>query len=54
MGNSGVRTEAEREKVQKVQNELSEVGDRMQAMREKLPREYDAHGWVWLFLRKPS
>jgi hypothetical protein len=51
MGDSRVRTEAKREKIQK---ELSEVGDRMQAMREKLPREYDTHGWVWLFLRKPS
>jgi hypothetical protein len=51
MGNSRVRTESEREKVQ---NELSEVGDRMQAMRKKLPRESDTHGWVWLFLRKPS
>lgn len=50
MGNSRVRTEAEQKKVQEA---LREVGDRMQAMREKLPREYDTHGWVWLFLRKP-
>ena len=39
----------EREKVQK---EFGEVSQQMWKLREKLPPEYDNHGWVWLFLRK--
>jgi hypothetical protein len=48
-GASRVRTAADREKLQK------EMGPLLQKMRElqaKLPREYEEHGWVWLFLRQ--
>jgi hypothetical protein len=48
MGESRVRTQSEQEKVQK---ELGEVGEQMQLLQDKLPREYETHGWVWLFLR---
>jgi hypothetical protein len=43
----------EKEERDKVIKELNEVGRRMGELRRKLPREYDRHGWVWLFLRKP-
>jgi hypothetical protein len=48
-GPSRVRDEAER---QKVQEELSKVSERLSKLQSQLPREYDLHGWVWLFLRK--
>lgn len=36
-----------------LQTEMSEVAQRMQAIREQLPSEIEYHGWVWLFLRQP-
>jgi hypothetical protein len=50
-GPSRVREKKEAEKVQK---ELQEVGRKMQELQAKLPPEYENHGWVWLFLRKPA
>jgi hypothetical protein len=50
-GPSRVKDKAEREKAEK---ELREVSERMSALQEKLPPEYETHGWVWLFLRKPA
>ncbi len=44
-------TTQEREAVQK---EFMELMQQMQALRNKLPREYEQHGWVWLFERKPA
>jgi hypothetical protein len=26
----------------------------MQELREKLPPEYENHGWIWLFQRRPG
>jgi len=49
-GSSRVRTQEQREEVFK---EMGEVRQRMSELRAKLPREYESHGWVWLFLRKP-
>jgi len=49
-GRSRVRTQEEQEKVYE---EMKEVSRRMSELRGKLPREYESHGWVWLFLRKP-
>jgi hypothetical protein len=40
---------AQREKIQK---EFGELSQHMWKLREKLPPEYENHGWVWLFLRK--
>ena len=44
----------EKEERDKAQKELGEVSRRMQELRSKLPAEYENHGWVWLFLRKPA
>ncbi len=32
---------------------MQEVQERMMPLYDKVPREYENHGWVWLFLRKP-
>jgi FG-GAP-like repeat len=44
------KDKAEREKQEK---EFQEVMTRMQKLREKVPEDYENHGWVWLFQRKP-
>ncbi len=49
VGPSRVRTTEERDKVNE---EMRQMRDRMQPLRSQLPREYETHGWVWLFLRK--
>ena len=49
--NGGNLTKEQQDKVQK---ELNEVTQKMQDLRSKLPPEYENHGWVWLFLRKPA
>jgi hypothetical protein len=51
IGKSRVKAKDEREKVQK---ELEAVSKQMQDLQAKLPPEYENHGWVWLFLRKPA
>jgi hypothetical protein len=50
-GQSRVKDKEEHEKVQK---EFQGVMKRMQELQAKLPPEYENHGWVWLFLRKPA
>ena len=44
-------TAEEREKMQK---EFTEVMQQRQALQQKLPPEYEQHGWVWLYARKPA
>ena len=44
-------TAKEREATEK---EFMELMNQMQTLRAKLPREYEQHGWVWLFLRQPA
>ena len=39
---------------EKLNKELNEVYQRMGELQEKLPKEYENHGWVWLFLRQPA
>jgi hypothetical protein len=41
-----------KEEVEQVEKNMEPVRKRMTELRSKLPREYDRHGWVWLFLRK--
>ena len=41
-----------KEEIEQVQKEMGDVSERMTDLRSKLPREYESHGWVWLFLRK--
>jgi hypothetical protein len=48
-GASRATTKDERDKVLQ---ELSETSRKMQSLRAQLPREYETHGWVWLFLRQ--
>jgi hypothetical protein len=50
-GSKPVRAKEEREKIEK---ELGEISRRMQELRAQLPPDYENHGWVWLFLRKPA
>jgi uncharacterized protein YnzC (UPF0291/DUF896 family) len=49
-GASRVKDKKERDKADK---ELQEVMERMRGFQEKLPPEYESHGWVWLYRRKP-
>jgi hypothetical protein len=48
-GPSRAQAKEDRDKASK---ELGELSRKMSELRSKLPREYDTHGWVWLFLRK--
>jgi hypothetical protein len=38
----------------RVRKELKEVSRKMQELQASLPPEYENHGCVWLFLRKPA
>ncbi len=40
------------EEIKKVHEQMTELRPRMTELRSKLPKEYETHGWVWLFLRK--
>ena len=37
-----------------VRKELQEISQQMQTLSSQLPPEYENHGWVWLFLRRPA
>ena len=50
-GPSRLKGKEERDKADK---ELQEVMERMRGLQEKLPPEYESHGWVWLYRRKPA
>jgi hypothetical protein len=50
-GTTKIKDEAERKKAEK---EFQEVMQEMSTIRGKLPKEYENHGWVWVFLRKPA
>jgi hypothetical protein len=43
-----------KEEIEQVREEMDEVSVQMTELRSKLPREYERHGWVWLFLRKET
>jgi hypothetical protein len=42
------------EELAQLEKELGEVSRQMQELRKKVPPEYETHGWVWLYLRKPA
>jgi hypothetical protein len=48
-GNSSAQSKEERDKVVA---ELMELRDKIMSLQAQLPRAYETHGWVWLFLRK--
>ncbi len=50
-GDTRVRDKDELDKVNK---EIKEAGEKMQELQARLPQEYEMHGWIWLFLRKPA
>jgi FG-GAP-like repeat len=50
-GASAPKEKGEKDKFEK---ELQEVSKRMQELREKIPPDYENHGWVWLFRRRPA
>ncbi len=50
----GQNREKDKEKAEQFQKEFREVSERMQDLRQKLPPEYENHGWVWFFARKPA
>jgi hypothetical protein len=50
-GSSRVKDKAQREKLEK---DMQKVIPEMQELRSKIPPEYENHGWVWLYLRKPA
>ena len=43
-----------KEELDKVNKELKEIQGKMQELNAQLPAEYENHGWIWLFLRKPA
>ncbi len=42
------------EELTKLEAENGELHQRISELRQKLPPEYDDHGWVWLFVRAPK
>jgi len=38
----------------KLEKELTELAEKMEKLRAKIPPEFEQHGWVWLFKRKPA
>ena len=43
---------ADREDREKLVREITELDKKMRALQAQLPRDYEMHGWVWLFLRR--
>jgi hypothetical protein len=50
-GPSRAKGKEDRDKADK---EFQEVMEKMRGLQEKLPPEYESHGWVWLYRRKPA
>lgn len=44
----------EKEERDKFEKELTELQNKMIALQKIVPMEYENHGWVWLYLRKPA
>jgi hypothetical protein len=49
-GRQAVKDKQERKKIEE---ELREASETMQSLYKRVPRDYENHGWVWLFKRKP-
>ncbi len=48
----GPNREKDQDKIKDIQEELTKVSEQMLELNEKLPKEYETHGWIWLFLQK--
>jgi hypothetical protein len=44
----------EQAELDKVEKEFRKVAEQMTKLQAMVPPEYENHGWVWLFLRKPA
>ena len=44
----------EKSELAKLKKEFQQVAIQMGELSSKIPAEYENHGWVWLFLRKPA
>ena len=45
-------SEKDEKKLEEIREEWQKLQAEARKLRSKLPREYETHGWVWLFLRK--
>jgi FG-GAP-like repeat len=50
-GPARIKDKKERQKVEK---EMAEVWQEYSKLSSQLPPEYESHGWVWLYLRRPA
>jgi len=50
----GLKRAKQNEEAEQVKKEIGEARERMQELRSKLPPQFEYHGWVWLFLRRPA
>lgn len=50
----GPKATKDKDEQEKARKELKALMARMQELRKSIPREYENHGWVWLFKRKPT
>jgi hypothetical protein len=50
----GPRAVKDKDEKEKAQKDLQGLMKRMQELRKDVPPEYENHGWVWLFKRKPA
>jgi hypothetical protein len=50
----GSKKVTDKEERKKVNEEFKAVNKRYSELSEKVPPEYENHGWVWLFVRKPQ
>lgn len=50
-GRQAVKDKEERKKIEE---ELRETSEKMQLLNKRVPRDYEYHGWIWLFKRKPT
>jgi FG-GAP-like repeat len=43
-----------KETLEAATKKLAELGKKMQELQAQVPAEFEYHGWIWLFLRKPG
>jgi hypothetical protein len=43
-----------KEDIDALEKEFQATTQKMREIQSQLPPEYENHGWIWLFLRKPA